>query len=280
MSSHFDPLKPEDYIEPRCLLCDLPAQAEVPIASIPQQRVIQKLDEYMAHKDYSGAERHLAYWLEEAKEGHDLRGQLLVLNEMIGFYRKTGRKEDSFKRIEEALSLLPVLGFESHISAGTTYTNAATAYYTFGAYSSALPLFEKAQAVYEQNPHTSPSLLGGLYNNMGLTYAALRDFSKAYSLYDRAMNQMENVPGGDLEQAITCLNRANAIEAEIGLESGENRIFDCLDQAQKLLENSKAPQNGYFAFVCETCAPTFSYYGYFMTANQLQKKAEEIYERS
>ena len=46
---------------------------------------------YMGQKDYAGAERHLKYWLEEAKLGHDLRGQLTIRNELIGFY---GRRED------------------------------------------------------------------------------------------------------------------------------------------------------------------------------------------
>ena len=39
------------------------------IRPIPQQRVIEKMDAYMARRDYAGAERHLKYWLEEARAG-------------------------------------------------------------------------------------------------------------------------------------------------------------------------------------------------------------------
>ena len=42
---------------------------------IPQQRVIEKMDWYMSRRDYAGAERHLLYWLEEARQGNDLRGR-------------------------------------------------------------------------------------------------------------------------------------------------------------------------------------------------------------
>ena len=83
-----------------------------------------------------------------------------------------------------------------------------------------------------------------------------------------------------LKQAITCLNRANAVEDEFGLEDGESRIFDLLDQASDLLDDPAAPRDGYYAFVCEKCAPTFSYYGYFLAAEELSKRAEKIYERT
>ena len=39
------------------------------IRPIPQQRVIEKMDAYMSRRDYAGAERHLLYWLEEARAG-------------------------------------------------------------------------------------------------------------------------------------------------------------------------------------------------------------------
>ena len=51
--------------------------------SIPQQRVVDKLEEYMKHKDYSGAEKHLLYWLQDAEIENDLRGKLMVCNECI-----------------------------------------------------------------------------------------------------------------------------------------------------------------------------------------------------
>ena len=60
-------LTPEDYAEPRCLLCDDPYGAAPKVKAVPQQRIIQKMDEYMSHRDYAGAERHLKYWLEEGR---------------------------------------------------------------------------------------------------------------------------------------------------------------------------------------------------------------------
>ena len=273
-------LQPEDYAEPSCLLCDEPYGAVPESRTVPQRRILDKMDEYISHRDYAGAERHLLYWLEEARLGRDKRGELLICNELVGHYRKTANKEKAYAYADEALSLLWDLSYDGTISSGTTYINVATAYSAFGDNDKSLELFQKARAVYESNPRTSSQLLGGLYNNMGLALCALRHFPEANQLYDKAIEAMKDVPGGVLEQAITCLNKANALEEELGMETAEPRIFELVDQAYDLLTKSDVKQDGYYAFVCEKCVPTFSYYGYFLAAEELTKRAESIYERT
>ena len=271
---------PEDYVEPNCVLCGEPYGAEPKVKPIPQQRIIEKMDEYMSRRDYAGAERHLRYWLAEAQLGGDRRGELLIRNELVGHYRKMGDREQAMENGDAALALLDELDFGGTISSGTTYTNVATACNAFGENQRALELFEKARAVYESSPRTAPELLGGLYNNMALTCVALKQYDRAFDLYDKAMDAMGKVPGGVLEQAITCLNLANAVEARDGMESGEHRIFDLVDRAWDLLNDPSAPRNGYYAFVCEKCVPTFSYYGYFAAAEELNERAKQLYERT
>lgn len=275
-----DYLKPEDYAEPRCVLCDEPYGAAPQIKPIPQQRIIEKMDEYMSRRDYAGAERHLLYWLEEAQLGGDKRGELLLRNELVGHYRKVGERDKALANGDAALALLRELDFDGTVSAGTTYTNVATACNAFGENKRALALFEKARAVYESSPRTAPELLGGLYNNMALTCAAEGRFDEAFALYEKAMDVMATVPGGALEQAITCLNMADATAARKGMEAAEPEINALLDRAWDLLNDPSAPRDGYYAFVCEKCAPSFSYYGYFLAADELTKRAEGIYERT
>ena len=279
MNDRSGALRPEDYEEPRCPLCEREG-IDPAVRPVPQQRIIQKLDEYMSRRDYAGAERHLLYWLEEARQGHDERGELVVRNELVGHYRKTGEKEKSLAQGEKALALLDALDFEGTVSAGTTYVNVATACSAFGENERALALFEKARAVYESLPRTQRHLLGGLYNNMALVYKALGRYGEANALFEKAMGVMAGVPGGVLEQAITCLNMADVVAAEQGLEAGETRIFALLDRAWELLKDPSAPHDGYYAFVCEKCAPSFSYYGYFAAAEELQNEARTIYERA
>lgn len=278
MTDH-TPIGPEDYEEPQCLLCGEPYGAEPKPEPVPQERIVRKLDEYMSRRDYAGAERHLLYWLDEARRVGDLRGELLVSNELVGHYRKAGNRDSALRFAENAIALLERIGFDQNVSSGTTFVNAATAYSAFGENEKALALFERAKAVYESLPDTRAHLLGGLYNNMALSCKSLGDYERSMALFHQAMDVMGTVPGGVLEQAITCLNMADVIAARDGMEAGETQIFSLLDRAEALLHDESAPRDGYYAFVCEKCAPTFSYYGYFLTAEELKNTAEAIYER-
>ena len=271
------PLKPEEYKEPRCLLIDETDGKPENVTPVPQQRIIEKMDEYMSRRDYAGAERHLLYWLEEAKLGRDQRGELMIRNELVGHYRKVGNKEKAFENMEKALELLDVLDYHGSISSGTTFVNCATACNAFGENERAIELFEKAKKVYESVPSTRSELLGGLYNNMALTYVSLGDYAAADRLYSKALTEMAKVKNGELEQAITYLNMANRVEAEKGLEAGEGEINALLDKAYDLLNSPDVDRNGYYAFVLEKCAPTFSYYGYFLAAEEFTRVSQAIY---
>lgn len=260
-----------------------------PLDHVPQQRIAQKLDEYMSRNDYAGAERHLLYWLHEAQMIGDSRGQLMLRNELVGHYRKTADREQAFLHSREALKLVDDLGFGETISAGTTYTNVATAYNAFGENAESLALFRKAAEIYEGSPHTRGDLLGGLYNNMALACIALGRYDEADGLYAKALATMEQVENGELEQAITYLNMADAARAR-AIAAGESdaaalddvtekAIEGYLDRAVELLDTPSVPRDGYYAFVCEKCAPVFAYYGYFLADEDLRERARTIHER-
>ncbi len=270
-----DALKLEDYEEPVCLL----NMDQSRITPVPQGRIREKLDEYMSTRDYAGAERHLLYWLREAQYGHDERGELMVRNEMVGHYRKVNNREKGLEQTEAVLRMVKESGFENTVTAGTSYINCATALNAFGENERSLELFRKAETVYEGMKQVDPALFGGLYNNMALACTALGKYAEAHELYAKATEQMKKVRCGELERAITCLNDANVWEAELGMEAAEGKIYDLLDEAEELLDTEGIPYDGYYAFVCEKCEPTFRYYGYFLYAEKLKKRAEEIYGR-
>jgi hypothetical protein len=115
---------------------------------------------------------------------------------------------------------------------------------------------------------------------MALSCQALGQYEEAFSLYEKAMETMACVRNGALEQAITCLNMADAVAAQSGPEAGEQRVNELLDRACSLLQDSSLPHDGYYAFVCEKCAPSFLYYGWFAVAEELQQEAKRIYERA
>lgn len=278
MSNEEHTLRPEDYREPACVFCtDFFEPGKPTVTPIPISRVIARLDEDLDRNDYAAAERHLDYWLREAELGNDLRGALSLQNERMGLYRKMNRQTEALACMETALALLRQTGLEETVTAGTTLLNAATVCKAFGQPERALALYEQAQGVYEAMLPPEDSRRGGLYNNMALALTDLGRFSEARDCYGKALEVMRNAPNGALEQAITQLNLANLCEAERGLLDGEAEIEQRLTLAEQLLETETLPHNGYYAFVCEKCAPTFRYYGRFAYAQELTERAGKIY---
>ena len=243
---------------------------------ISVDRILSKLDEYLNKNDYVFAEKHLLYWLSEAKNNNDLKVELLVSNELMGLYRKLGRKEEALSCVDNALKRIEDTGITMQVGAATTYLNAATVYKAFGMAEQGMPLFEKARCIYERELDADDTRMAGLYNNMALAFIDLKNFDKAEQLYNKAIAIMEKADGGDLEVAITYLNLATAREARFGLLDAEESINEYLNMAQTILESHKV-KDGYYAFVCEKCASVFEYYGYFIYAKELKERARRIY---
>ena len=246
-------------------------------ACISIDRILSKLDEYLGKNDYAFAEKHLLYWLSEAKNNNDLKVELLVSNELMGLYRKLGRKDDALFCAQNALERIDAEKIGNQVGAATTYLNVATVYKAFSMAENSIPLFEKAKDIYERELDPCDTRLGGLYNNMALSFVDLKDFDKAEELYCKAISVMSQSEEGELEVAITYLNLATAREARFGLLDAETDINEYLTQAQAILENH-TPQDGYYAFVCEKCASVFGYYGWFFFESELKERARRIYE--
>ncbi len=245
-----------------------------------QERILKRLDEYLSKNDYSSAEQHLLYWLSEAQNSNNNQIILLICNELMGLYRKLGRREDALGFAKKAQAQILTMGIEENIGAATTYINTATVYKAFGMAEKSMPLFRKAQSIYETKLSPSDGRLGGLYNNMGLALVDLNEFREAQQYYEKAIKVMESLPNGKPEQAITYLNMASGAEARLGLEEGAELISDYLDKAMELLDDSYDKSSGNYAFVCEKCASVFGYYGYFYYENELKERSRRIYEGS
>ena len=269
-----DYIRPEDYEEPTCLL-DMGDGGEAPADRIPVRRIIGKLDEYLQKSDYPAAERHLNYWLAEARQGRDRAGELALINELMGMYRNADRRKEGIAAAERGLELTKSMGEEESVTGATTFLNAATVFKAFGMAERAVPLYEKAKVIYESKLDGNEYKLGGLYNNMALALVDVKRFSEAYALYAKAMEVMKNCPDCEAEQAVTCLNEANAVEAELGLDEGAGRIDELLDEAEKLLDTPSLMKTGYYAYYCGRCAPTFDYYGRFAYAQTLRERAKK-----
>jgi len=265
-----------DYTDPQCPFC-VEAYTKDNVKPIDVQRVITKLDEYLGRNDYAAAERHLKYWDAEARQGNDLRGEFSLAEELMGLYRKLGRKEEAISYAEKAVHYIDRIGLQGTVSAATAMLNAATVYKAFGAPERGISLFEEARRIYEEKLPKEDSRVAGLYNNFALALADLKRFDEARDLYQKALDIVLSAEGGEPEAAITFLNLASLAEAQFGLEKAEKEIEGHLEHAEYLLKKEGVRKDGNYAFVADKCAPVFGYYGWFGVEADLKAEAERIY---
>jgi len=273
-------LEKSDYEEPCCPFDFSQYEKGPKVESVPMDRITQKVDEYLSHNDYKNAEQTLLYWLGEAERGYDGRGAFMIHNELMGLYRKLKREEEAIREAETALQLMGQIGFEETVSGATGYLNAATVFKAFQQAERALPLYEKAKEIYEKNLTKEDSRLGGLYNNMALALMDMERYDEAEELFNKALDCNRFVPLGELDSAITYLNLADLLCAREGYENAEFLITAYLQKAENALKNANVPHNGYYAFVCEKCAPIFGFYDLKEKEEYFLQVAKEIYERS
>ncbi len=242
--------------------------------------IIAELDHILSKNDYSGACEFLENWVTTAKEHNDNKVLFSLCNECIGIYRKIGNKENCYKYCEKTLELVAFLNLDSTVSGATAFVNCATAYKAFGEAEKSIAYFERAVTLYEKLLPENDPRLAGLYNNFALSLVDLKEYKKAFALYEKAINVLDANPRHNLEQAVTYLNMANGLEAQKGLENVCEEIDLLLDKAEKVLDEKHSETDGNYAFVCEKCAPTFGYYGRFLYENKLKERARVIYERT
>ena len=146
---------------------------------IPRERILSKLDLLLKANNYQEGKRLLQYWLSEAEQTGDAGGVVLMQNELMGLCRKLGEREQALSFAQSALLQTKKMGIADNIGAATTYLNSATVYKAFGMAQDGIPLFEKAQKIYEQNLASNDTRLAGLYNNMALALVDLCRFDEA-----------------------------------------------------------------------------------------------------
>ncbi len=245
------------------------------VRKIPIERFLERLDDCFAHNDLPGAGRLIDFWYAEAEQIDDRRGRLSVLNEMLGFYRRTNDREKGLWAVQQSVTQVESLGLSESVSGATILLNAATTLKAFDQPKEALPLYESVGTVYRRYLKPDDSLMGGYYNNYALTLCDLGRFEEALSFYQQALEIMQQTPAGLADCAVTYVNAAHLYEAWKGSLAPE--IVEMLTKADACLEDERLPRNSYYAFVCTKCAPSFDYFGFFVRAKELTERAASIY---
>lgn len=270
-----------DYAEPTCLLCGgkefYNPELSDAVGRIPIRRIIEKLDELFNVNDMDGAGKLLEYWLNEAVSLNDKEGELAVLSELLGYYRKVGNKEKGLESVEKSKKLIDELYAEKGVAAATILLNAATTMKCFGLSKEAISVYDEAYAVYEKTLKKDDLSFAGFYNNKALCLVDLKKYDKAEECYKNALQILNKKSKVLPDIAVTKVNMAHLYYEWNG---DKKQITDCLFDAYGVLTDEKVQKNGYYAYVCSKCAPSFEFFGYDVIAKELQEMAKNIYARN
>ena len=251
-----------DYKEPNCKLCEgkdfYYPKADAPLGRIPVSRIIAKLDECYNKNDNAEAKRLLEYWQNEAFSLKDLQGELSIINELLGQYRKLNDEKKGLWAVERANELIELLDAKNNFSSATIYLNIATTLKAFNQSEKALTFFEKCFSIYLENPEKSKNLWSGYYNNKALALCDLKRFDDAENHFKLALTHLKGMDNELIDGAITYVNLAHLYF----VQGRKSDITDSLFVAYNLLNDEKIEKNGYYAFLLSKCAPSFRQFGY------------------
>ena len=172
------------------------------------EEFIKQLDSFFDREDMNGAGGFLRSVRKEAETNRDDRLLFAVLNEMMGYYRKTGERERGLESIDTGLSLSSRMGLDGSIAGATAELNAATTLKAFGMAEHAIPYYEKAKAVYSALLPTYDSRMAGLCNNYALALCDLGRYREAEEKFAAALTVLSRCPEKECDTANTYVNMA------------------------------------------------------------------------
>ena len=267
-----------DYTEPSCCF-DATQYTGVPDSAptgqtLPVPELIRELDRLYDSGRESEAGVFLETWREKAREMGDWRGELSLLSELMGHYRRDKNRGKGLQSVEDGLKLIREHRLGHTISGATVMLNAATTLKCFGKAEESVPVFEHVCRVYADNLDPGDYRFAGLYNNMALSYADVGAYGEAELCYKRAMKIIAGCQNPENELAVTLCNLAELFER---IDPEDPRIGESMERAWEYLNAPQLPKDGYHAFTISKCFPSFDHFGYFIWAKALKERAEKIY---
>ena len=201
------------------------------------QKILEQADKYFEENKGEEAERLMRQSAAQAIEEQDDGSLLQLLNELLGYYRETGQKENAFRMADQAVMRAGRMGLEGTLPYATTLLNVASAYRVFGRLQESMDYYRQVEKLYQELLEPDSMFMAGLQNNMALLYQEMGDFGKAK---ERLLEALEIVEKKDAAYetgvsyanlASTCVQLGETDEAQgYGMKSVEVfRKADILD---------------------------------------------------
>lgn len=244
--------------------------------SIDTGRFIAQLDQCFGNNNMRSARKCIEFWEAEARKFEDDHGLLTVLNEAVGLYRRTQKKEKALKATEECLSLVVRLGLENSITGATIMINSATTLSFFGNEAEGICYYDRASAWYRESGNTRTYEYAALLNNRAGTAYTLKRYDEAIKGWREATTILEQIGGHNGEIAISLVMLAHSFYDQ---NVDDLSVIDTLlDEAWEHINAVEPPRDWNYAYVLKKCAPSFDFFNRPEEAQALREVAKEIYD--
>lgn len=171
-----------------------------------QSEFVAGLDRLFETAGQTEIEEYLESWKNRAETEVDKPGLVLILNEMMGFFRETSQYEKSIDSSEQAIQLMKEMGMENTLPYATTLLNSANALRAAGKTEESAAYYGQVFTLFETLVSPEDFAYAELYNNVALLYQELGRFDQAVKSLQNALAICLKTPDKDFQIAVTYAN--------------------------------------------------------------------------
>lgn len=172
------------------------------------QEIFLQTDKLLEENRREEAEKLMRESIALAVEEQDDNSLLGLLNELLGFYRETGRHGEARVIGERAVAQAERMGLTGTVPYATTLLNVANACRAEGRLEESLEKYLQVQEIYRQQLAPDDMLVASFQNNFSLLYQEMGDFHKAKECLLHAL-QIVKEKGSGYEIGVTYANLAS-----------------------------------------------------------------------
>ena len=218
--------------------------------------------------------------IDEARSLGDNQSVLVLLNELMGYYRVMGSAEGVEKCAAESLELCDLLGLKGTENYATVLLNIATGYRVLGRYDESEAYYKETAQIYEELLPLGDFRIASLHNNLSSLYAETGRPQLAKHELEQAMSLISKLSDADAEIAITHTNLGN-----VCFQLGENAEgMEHMLKAVEIFERAPGKKDAHYAGALAGLGQAFYIEGKLQEAREAYEKAlveiEENYGKS
>lgn len=237
------------------------------------QEIFVQIDKLFEENKREEAEKLMQESIAQAMDEQDDNSLLQLLNELLGFYRETGRHEEARVIGQRAVAQAERMGLTGTIPYATTLLNVANACRAAGRLEESLEKYLRVQEIYRQQLAPDDMLAASFQNNFSLLYQEMGEFQKARECLLNAL-QIVKEKGSGYELGVTYANLASTC-VQLG-QPEEAREY--AEKSLEVFEKSGIRDNHYAAALSAMGTWYFQKQDY-QTAGETFRKAMKLVEQ-